>query len=101
MPWEAWPHKNRVALAQYATPDAERYVSLDVTPADSVGQLRMVQEIYTALLKKGIRYNYEPYHPAVVVQPIRTPGEVLSSIREGTCLDLAVLFAGVCLAKRL
>ena len=43
----------------------------------------------------------EEYHPSQVLQNIRTPAEVLISPRQGTCLDLAALYCGLCLAYEL
>ena len=49
----------------------------------------------------NIRYALEQYHPSEALQTIRTPPEVLVSPREGTCLDLAALFCGLCEAYEL
>ena len=43
--------------------------------------------------------NYVPdkYSPDDEVQLVRTPDEILDRPREGTCLDLSLLFCGLCL----
>ena len=57
--------------------------------------------LYNALKERNIRYSLEEYHPSDALQKIRTPPEILVSPREGTCLDLAVLFCGLCEAYEL
>ncbi len=59
--------------------------------------LLVIEAIYRELVKKGIRYNFEEYHSSKIGQLIRTPDQILVSPGEGTCLDLAVLFCGICL----
>jgi hypothetical protein len=60
-----------------------------------------VRAIYEALKGCGIRYALEEYHPSQALQTIRTPYQILESPREGTCLDLSLLFCGLCLASEL
>ena len=57
--------------------------------------------IYDALKERDIRYALEEYHPSQALQTIRTPPEILIAPREGTCLDLAALYCGLCLANEL
>jgi hypothetical protein len=64
-------------------------------------QKTVATALYNALKERNIRYSLEEYHPSNALQTIRTPSEVLESPREGTCLDLAVLFCGLCEAYEL
>jgi hypothetical protein len=105
MSWKPWSRVDDRGLARYVTPEAKRWLALDVSRFDlgenPEGRRRVVQAIYEALVAKEIRYALEEYHPSAAQQPIRTPPEILEAPREGTCLDLAVLFCGLCLASDL
>ena len=52
---------------------------------------------YEALTPLKISYAPEKYDPQEERQQIRTPAEILDAPKEGTCLDLSVLFCGLCL----
>src|SRR5262245_57834609 len=105
MGWEPWSRKNPIDLARYVTPLAKRWLPLDANAFDvereAGGRRRLIEAIYSELVMKSIRYALEEYHPSHQLQVIRTPGEVLASPRQGTCLDLAALFCGVCLGYEL
>jgi len=105
MGWEPWSRKNPIDLARYVTPLAKRWLPLEANAFDvereAGGRRRLVEAIYSELLKRKIRYALEEYHPSHQLQDIRTPAEVLVSPRQGTCLDLAALFCGVCLGYEL
>ncbi|MBE9070034.1 hypothetical protein IQ260_25670 [Leptolyngbya cf. ectocarpi LEGE 11479] len=58
---------------------------------------QLAKEIYNALIAKNIKYALEPEHNDANIQLIRTPEEILETRKEGTCLDLAVLYCGLCL----
>ncbi|MEI2579856.1 hypothetical protein [Scytonema sp. PRP1] len=58
---------------------------------------KLIEMIYECLVAKKIRYSYEDYHPNTTKQLIRSPSQILSSPGLGTCLDLALLFCGLCL----
>jgi hypothetical protein len=61
----------------------------------------LVERIYEHLCQQQIRYELAPYNPnAGPTQRIRSPATVLHK-QCGTCLDLAVLFASLCLEKEL
>jgi hypothetical protein len=100
MPW-TWAKVEDKRLASFVTPEAVNWLRLSVDRLDLVrqpgGRRRLVEAIYETLVVKGIRYVDEEYDPHRAVQPIRTPEEILSGAFEGTCLDLTVLFAGLCL----
>jgi hypothetical protein len=61
----------------------------------------LVKALYETLLLYRISYTPEKYHPDQAVQLVRTPGEILDRPREGTCLDLSLLFCGLCLGCEL
>jgi hypothetical protein len=100
MEWK-WSKANEKSLAQLISDrTVELLPKLSANRFDLVqsrdGRLKLVECIYDQLLKQGIQYAYEKYHPEAEVQRIRTPAEVLSAPGEGTCLDLALVFCGLC-----
>lgn len=102
MKWEPWSRHDPQGLARYVTPEAAQWLALDVNRFDVGRQRRvLIEAIYDALVAKNIRYSTEDYHPAERLQRIRTPAEILNAPREGTCLDLAALFCGLCLGYEL
>jgi len=105
MYWEPWSKVDDRGLARFVTPEATRWLALDISRFDITGQpderRLLVEAIYNELVKKNIHYALEEYHPAERLQPIRTPAEILDAPREGTCLDLAALFCGLCLGNEL
>jgi hypothetical protein len=104
MSWE-WSRKNEKDLARFVTPEAVRWLNLSVNRTDLLqqrnGRRQLVQTIYEALAAKQMRYAPEKYHPSEAIQLIRTPPEILEAPKEGTCLDLAALFCGLCLGYEL
>lgn len=100
-----WSKFDEKGLARFVLPDAIRRVSLPLNradlPATPQGRRRLVEVTYESLLAKDIRYAPERYHPERAEQQIRSPHEILYAPREGTCLDLSVLFAGVCVGFEL
>jgi hypothetical protein len=103
--WPPWPRVDRRGLARFVTPEANRWLPLPCSRfdlADQPDQRRIIAgAIYDALKERNIRYALEEYHPSQALQIIRTPPEVIIAPREGTCLDLAALFCGLCLANDL
>lgn len=104
----AWPQWSRVddrGLARFVTPQASRWLPLPISRFDLASQLdqrRIVAgAIYDTLKERKIRYALEEYYPSQALQAIRTPPEILTALREGTCLDLAALYCGFCLAYEL
>ena len=104
----AWPQWSRVddrGLARFVTPQASRWLPLPISRFDLASQLdqrRIVaRAIYDTLKERQIRYALEEYYPSQALQAIRTPPEILTAPREGTCLDLAALYCGLCLAYEL
>jgi hypothetical protein len=66
-------------------------------------RIAIVRTIYETLsaLNPPIRYTLDPYSAVRVQQTIRSPGEILESLRQGTCVDLAALFCGLCLSQKM
>jgi hypothetical protein len=104
MSWE-WSRRNEKDLARFVTPEAVSWLHLSVNRADLLqqqdGRRQLVQVIYEALKVKQIQYAPEKYHPSEAIQLIRNPLEILEAPKEGTCLDLAALFCGLCLGYEL
>ena len=105
MEWK-WSKANEKSLAQFVSDSAvELLPKLSCSSFDLAqtrdGRLKLVQSIYEQLLNQEIQYAYEKYHPEAEVQRIRTPQEILSTPGEGTCLDLALLFCGLCFGYKL
>jgi hypothetical protein len=112
--WPDWhAGKDRVA----ATAELVRYVDLSYTrgrvPADCLGPWASHESgrerawrLYEALRASRIRYAHEPWNPVSVdpgggpaPQRIRGPNETFQG--PATCLDLALVFAGMAMAAGL
>jgi len=106
MAWE-WSRDDRSGLARFVTSDVANLVRIPENRQDLArhpnGRYQIVEAIYNTLvnLDKKIRYAPEKYHPSDLQQQIRTPREILDIPGEGTCLDLALLFCGLCLGNEL
>jgi hypothetical protein len=104
MAWQ-WSKVDEKGLARFVTPEVVNLVQLPVNRLDLSsapdGRRQLIEAIYNTVAKQGVRYALEQYHPSAAVQLIRTPAEILQVPREGTCLDLAVLFCGLCLGYEL
>lgn len=104
MEW-TWSKANEKSLAQFVTDEAFNLLKLPESHFDleqnSEGRRKLVRVIYEALIEKKINYASAKYHEDKAVQRIRKPNEILSSPGEGTCLDLALLFCGICLGCNL
>ena len=103
--WPPWSRMDDRGLARFVTPQASRWLALPISRFDEASELDqrriMARAIYDALKDRDIRYALEEYHPSAGLQTVRSPSEVLTSPREGTCLDLAALYCGLCLAYEL
>jgi hypothetical protein len=103
--WPQWSRLDERGLARFVTPQASRWLALPISRFDLGSELErqriVATAIYDTLKERGIHYALEEYHPSQALQTIRTPPEVLDAPREGTCLDLAVLYCGLCLAYEL
>jgi hypothetical protein len=111
MPYPPWSRIDYTGLARFVTPDA--WLRLDLSRFDiehrldaedgAEGRRLIVGAIYAALQTQAIHYAWERYDSRAAYedqQTIRTPSEIFGS-GEGTCLDLAVLFCGLCLRNEL
>jgi hypothetical protein len=103
--WPSWSRIDRRGLARFVTSQASCWLPVPISRFDLASepdQRRMIaRAIYDALKERNIRYSLEEYHPSQALQTIRTPPKVIIAPREGTCLDLAALFCGLCLANEL
>lgn len=101
MPREPWPRGEYPRLARYV--DAEAFAGSGLVPA-GILELRarwpqVVGELYESLRRCGLHYDYAPWSANHYLQVIREHAEVIRDAR-GTCLDVATLFAALCLAAR-
>ena len=101
--WPRWdPAAAPGALAQYVQHGVvARLLPADLAvrlpgPSDEPPLVR-ARRIYEVFAELGIAYVDEPTASVPGRQAIRSPDQVLSRPRQGTCLDLAVVFAGACL----
>jgi Effector-associated domain 10 len=101
-----WSKHNEKDLARFVTGDSVQLLNklgvnrFDLSH-DPGGRRQLVRAIYDALLARNINYAYEQYQPEAITQIIRSPHEILDTQGEGTCLDLAALFCGLCLGYEL
>jgi tetratricopeptide (TPR) repeat protein len=95
-----WHKVMREELARFVSTDSTRWILLPVDReavlARQGGRRELVHAIYDALAALGVRYAPERYNPAAKLQEVRQPDEVLNRPKEGTCLDLAAVFCGIC-----
>ena len=102
--WPVWPKGNEKALAGYAVAETANGVRLTSSTADALaaGDLRsVVAELYDEFATMGIRWSREMYQPEQAVQEVRPPDSIVGGAGDGTCLDVALLFAGAALGKEL
>ena len=105
MPWGAWDKINEKGLAQYVLPHIANRIHLAITRDDELdkpgGRQVVTEALFNALCTKDIRYARALYNPLQEQQPIRDPDTLLDGSGDGTCLDLALLFAGAALGNEL
>src|SRR6266567_2971172 len=106
MEWDSWSRKDYLSLARYVTPEAIRWLPLDVNRFDLVGgdhqvRYQLIETIYNDLLTRRIYYDPSIYDPSSFRQTICTPAEILEERQQVACLDLAILFCGLCLGNNL
>jgi DNA-binding winged helix-turn-helix (wHTH) protein/pimeloyl-ACP methyl ester carboxylesterase len=102
-----WACAEERALARYVQPDdlpAELKFPKDVNRLDLLqaeGPIGIAAQLYVRVCEQNIQYDLAPFNPhSGVIQLIRKPETILAEKR-GTSLDLAVLFATMCLANSL
>jgi hypothetical protein len=103
MSWD-WAKANAMDVAKFATDDALKLFDLDVSSFDLRRDNKiedLLKAIYDTLVLQNIQYELEKTSSSETHQRIRTPVEVLKKPRQGTCLDLALLFCGLCLGCNL
>lgn len=102
-----WTQAEPRALARFVRPEdlvdalrLPRYINrLDLLQAE--GPLGLAAALYRGVAQKALNYDLAPFNPrSGVIQNVRTPDRILKEGR-GTCLDLAVLFAALCLENDL
>jgi hypothetical protein len=104
MSWPPYAKGDEKGLARYVIPAAAARLKLSVNRDDLLAQgarEELLKAMYTSLLEREVRYARELYDPRLEQQLIRDPFAILDGSGEGTCLDLALLFAGLCLAHEL
>ena len=107
--WEqSWNNSDPFLLPRYACPSAYAWLRArlpanpDARDSDPLGRRKVAEAIYESLLSVEIRYRREKLtDERGVQQAIRQPSELLDHPREGTCLDLTLLFCGLCISARL
>ncbi|MFM9706467.1 vWA-MoxR associated conflict system protein [Streptomyces galilaeus] len=103
--WEKWKKTEPARLASYVNPGAvtHEFGSLGATFAQRSADLReAVRQVYNHLAAQNLPYetsliDFEDYHEAE--QIIRPPADVATE--GGNCLELSLLFAGMCAAHKL
>ncbi|MFI6246701.1 hypothetical protein, partial [Streptomyces sp. NPDC051016] len=102
--WRRWPSNDPKALIEYV--QRKRQGESGAPAAILAGALPAVGDtppadracaLYEAFAARHIVYADEPTTSDAGRQTIRPPYEVLASPGHGTCLDIAVSFAGACL----
>ncbi|MGW3416338.1 hypothetical protein, partial [Streptomyces sp. NPDC000888] len=104
--WRRWASNDPRALIEYVQRgrpgERARGAPADLlgtgmpAPGDGPPAVR-ARALYEAFAALGIQYADEPTTSDPGRQTIRPPDQVLRRPRHGTCLDLAVTFAGACL----
>src|SRR5436190_2974291 len=101
MSWQLWPKTDDRGLARYVLPEAATRLPIGTMPEripqDPASRLALVEAIFSALTRHGITYRTEDYQTDLARQSIRHPDAILDGPKVGTCLDLVVLFSGICL----
>ncbi|MEU3979158.1 hypothetical protein AB0F77_03460 [Streptomyces sp. NPDC026672] len=92
--WPPWRDGDGDSLARYALPDeVAAHAALPADPAQSTRT--RLRGVWDALRAVGVGYTVEPPGQDRA-QLVRTPAEVLDTVRSATCLDLALVLAAAC-----
>ncbi len=100
--WPAWTYADQFGLGRYIQSnirDLPRSM-----PTGNVGNnfRDEIKNIYDALTTASVRYELAPVHTEDWrTQRIRHPFEMLRNPGTGNCLDLSLLFGGICNTRRL
>ncbi|BAZ83754.1 HEAT repeat domain-containing protein [Sphaerospermopsis kisseleviana CS-549] len=103
---EAWLKSDEKGLARYVHKEAGQFLPFSQNQLDLLkqpnGRHLLIEVIYNTLCNLSIQYALEKYDQSNDTQQIiREPSEIIGNIRQGTCLDLAAFFCGVCLTYEL
>ena len=105
---EQWNISDPFQLPRYVSPRTYEWIrhrfplNPDAFNHDASGRFALIRTMYETLCRHGIRYRLEKsFHERGIAQGIRDPREILEHPREGTCLDLTLLFCGLCISARL
>jgi tetratricopeptide (TPR) repeat protein len=102
MTWKKWAIDNPKNLAQYVLPEERLNLGIDeLDLCEKKQYLDIVRAIYEAFRAKSLWYDIPEYNPDEGTQIIREPNAILEGVQKGTCLDLALLFAGECIKRHL
>jgi hypothetical protein len=105
MTWPTWAKLNEKGLAQYALKEVANRLRVEPGPGEALarpdGYSVVAEAIYRALAGRKVRYSAPLYNPDLAVQEIRDPDTILDGSGVGTCLDLALLYAGAALGNDL
>ena len=107
MSW-MWSKVDKMGLARFVLDNAKDWL---IEPRLSAnwndlnvsidGRKQLLCALYETLCRYRITYTPEKYQPDQSQQLVRTPDEILGGSREGTCLDLSLLFCGLCMGCHL
>lgn len=94
-----WPDFVREACRHYVLSSEENIEKLRRTKQ---GRKKLVKSLYYTLMELRIAYALEPLTFELSgIQRIRKASELFGNLPQGTCLDLSLAFAGLCLADGL
>ncbi|MGH3621724.1 MAG: hypothetical protein ACRDQ5_08030, partial [Sciscionella sp.] len=100
--WPPWPLDQPALLTRYVQTGVVRaLLPAELArrlPGPGAGsRLERVRSLYEVLAARKVRYVREPSMSRAGQQDIRPPDQVLARPGEGSCVDLALTFAGMCL----
>lgn len=99
-----WVKIDHCGLCRLVDDEARKKLAPEVNSLDYAqdedGVRKLVEVLYAAVIAKGVNYALEPIRSTSKVQEIRVAEEILKK-GEGTCLDLSLLFCGLCIGCEL
>ena len=96
--WAPWQTNRPDRLPTYVQPDLVTELLGGVPKVSGAGRPQRVRHLYEAMLSRDIVYDDGVAGRDGDTQLIRSPYEVLSTPRHGSCVDLAIVFAGAALS---
>jgi hypothetical protein len=103
-----WSKVDEMGIARFVLDNASDWLTNPRPPVnwnDMHGSVQdredLVRALYNTLREYPIRYTPQKYQPDQAQQIVRRPDEILDRPGEGTCLDLSLLFCGICYGCRL